>query len=1139
MGCVPSFPEREISHSLERLVSRPARALFPAAACALLFLWGPGSSLAAEVCSPVVGTLASLEGTIEVQRKDASAWQPAHLKDHVCQGDTIRSGERSRGTIALINQTVLRIDQNTAVQLSNIVEPAQERSFIDLVKGAFQSFSRKPRRMTVNTPYLNGSIEGTEFVFRVEDGQTKLAVFEGTVVASNDQGKLPVGPGMAVAAAAGQAPTPYTLVHPRDVAQWSLYYPPIIAAPDAANAPAGSAQQALYQAAQALSVGRVAEARAGIDQALARDPRLGAALALRAVINVVQNNRAEALADAEKAVAMSPNESAPLIALSYAQQANFQIREARDSLLKATANQPHDALAWARLAELQLMLGEREASAAAAAKAATLAPNLERTRLAVGFAALAQFRTEDARTAFEAAIQLDSADPLSHLGLGLAKIGAGQLEEGRRELEVAVALDSNSALLRAYLGKAYFEEARSPLDKEQLAIAKQLDPLDPTAYLYDGIRKQTENKPIEAIADFQKSIELNNNRAPYRGRLLLDKDRAARGASLARAYRDVGFEELAAGEASESLAGAPGNASAHRFLADSYQGVRRVEIARVSEQFQAQMLQDLSLHPVQPSTAEANLNISTAGGPAGVGFNEFTPLFQRNQAHASVSGFVGNEGTHGAELAASGIYDRLSLSAGAFEYRTDGWRPNNQQNVSVYNLFGQMALTEKLNVQAEFRRRDTTTGDLGFRFDPNDYAPVMTDDRRQDTARIGLRYSASEASHLLLSYIRGDRDTRLDTATDDGFGNTITENSKSNEKTDQVEAQYIHQWEKLNLVVGGSRNSVRGKGQSIVDISPPLPPFLCPPLCFPLTLPSVSDITDTRGYVYANIKALSRAVITLGGSQDRYEQDNGQSVLTKSRFNPKLGVQWDVGNAWRLRAAAFSVVKPALANNQTLEPTQVAGFNQLFDDINGTRSRRYAGAVDWKPVQNLALGLELSSRHLDEPIYDFNAGKWIFEWRREQIHKLFLDWTPTSRIAVHGQYVYDLYQSQSGIATEDTSSSNVPEMVRTRSLPIGVTYFDPSGFFGGATVTFVDQQVQRSPLVTPPHASGTDRFNVVDGVVGYRLGKRRGTISLAVKNMFDQEFFYQDDSYREFRDEPSTGPYFPRRTVMLRLGLSF
>jgi hypothetical protein len=42
-----------------------------------------------------------------------------------------------------------------------------------------------------------------------------------------------------------------------------------------------------------------------------------------------------------------------------------------------------------------------------------------------------------------------------------------------------------------------------------------------------------------------------------------------------------------------------------------------------------------------------------------------------------------------------------------------------------------------------------------------------------------------------------------------------------------------------------------------------------------------------------------------------------------------------------------------------------------------------------------------------------------------------------------------------------------------------------------------------------------------------------------VKNLFDSDFRYQDDSYREFRDEPVIGPYFPERIVMARFTAGF
>ena len=93
-----------------------------------------------------------------------------------------------------------------------------------------------------------------------------------------------------------------------------------------------------------------------------------------AVIEVAQNQRDQALVDARQGVALSPDSAAAEIALSYALQANFQINEARDILQQAVTQHPDDALARARLAELQLMLGDREQATASAQQAATLAP---------------------------------------------------------------------------------------------------------------------------------------------------------------------------------------------------------------------------------------------------------------------------------------------------------------------------------------------------------------------------------------------------------------------------------------------------------------------------------------------------------------------------------------------------------------------------------------------------------------------------------------------------------------------------------------------------------------------------------------------------------------------------------------------
>ena len=89
-----------------------------------------------------------------------------------------------------------------------------------------------------------------------------------------------------------------------------------------------------------------------------------------------------------------------------------------------------------------------------------------------------------------------------------------------------------------------------------------------------------------------------------------------------------------------------------------------------------------------------------------------------------------------------------------------------------------------------------------------------------------------------------------------------------------------------------------------------------------------------------------------------------------SRLNPKVGVQWDITPDLQLRAAYIETVKPALAANRTLEPTQVAGFNQFFDEANATKSSRYGFGVDWQVTPDLAIGGEMTWRDIEEPFID-------------------------------------------------------------------------------------------------------------------------------------------------------------------------
>ncbi|MFO1291414.1 MAG: FecR domain-containing protein, partial [Nitrosomonas sp.] len=655
--------------------------------------------------SQSLAQLASVQGELWIDVLGTGQWQLVDQAQLLCEGSRIKVGANSRASLLLPNNILLRLDEGTVLTLKGIA--ANEPTLLDLLKGFIHFLSRTPTRLEITTPIANAGPEGTEFALKVDDQAASLWVYEGSVKFFNPQGSLQLNPGEAAQALLGQAPHTQLDVKPLDAVQWALYYPAIIdprvieqQIPQALQATVpeslehyrqGNAFEALsaletldqntlsaqlltYRAGLYLTLGRVAEAKHDIAQALQLQPNDSEAYALQAIIAVVQNDKVAALQLAEQAINADRTSPTARLALSYAYQAHFQIEEALASVEEALRLDGKNALVWARLSELQMSTGYLDRALESAQQAVSLNPNLGKTQTVLGFAHLLQIDTTQAKATFAKAIQLDQADPMPRLGLGLALIREGQLEAGRIELEIAASLDPANSLVRSYLGKAYFEEKRYGLAETQFDLAKARDPNDPTPWFYDAIQKQTQNRPVEALRDIQKSIELNNNRAVYRSKLLLDKDEAARGSSLARIYDNLGFEKRAIMETAKSLSHDPGNHSAHRFLADAYVNIPRHEIARVSELLQAQLLQPINVNPVQPRLAVADLNIITGTGPAALGFNEFAPLTERNKPQLVASGLFGSNSTLGNEVVASAVYDKASISVGQFHYDTKGFR---------------------------------------------------------------------------------------------------------------------------------------------------------------------------------------------------------------------------------------------------------------------------------------------------------------------------------------------------------------------------------------------------------------------------------------------------------------------------------
>jgi tetratricopeptide (TPR) repeat protein len=1088
-----------------------------------------GVALAAT-CEKWAGKVVSAEGVVEAKRAGQTLWEPAKLNETYCPGDTIRTDKKSRADIALYNHPVLRLDQNSTVTLGGMKD--ERTSLVDMLSGAALFFSRVTRNLEVHTATVNAGVEGTEFFIRAEEGKTDLTVFEGKVLASNAAGGLPVTTGQSAVAEAGKAPVYRVVVRPRDAVRWALYYPPIVyARPADLKEDSDDPRFYTHRASQSLAVGRVDEATVDIDKAQKLDPKNSDAVALQSIIAVTQNEKGKALDLGQKAVAADPKSATARIALSYAQQAHFDLPGALRSLEEAVKMEPGNALAWARLAEMRQSFGELDKSLEAAKKAASLSPDLSRTQTVLGFAHLTQVNTKEARKAFGRAIELDQADPLPHLGLGLAMIRDGKLEEGRRELEIAITLDPDNGLIRSYLGKAYFEEKRDNLAQGQYDMAKSLDPNDPTPYFYDAIRKQTVNRPVEALHDLQKAIELNDNRAVYRSRLLLDSDLAARSASLARIYSDLGFQQRALVEGWTSINTDPSNYSAHRFLADSYSVLPRHEVARVSELLQSQLLQPTNITPIQPSLAESNLFLISSGGAAALSFNEFNPLFNRDRVALQASGLVGENETWGGEGIVSGIYKKFSFSAGYTRFETDGFRVNNDQRDDIANVFAQWEVTPKTSIQAEFRYRENERGDTQLRFFADDFRPDSRQELETKNFRLGFRHAYAPSSTLIGNFAYQElEDVFSDTAFIDpaDVGAPLPPPPPflrddfvigTEQEGYSVELSHLYRAKYFNTVAGAGYFKI-DKDDTSKDLVtyPGNPNFGIPPTTFfDITVTTPSDIDHINVYLYSYLKFLKNLTITVGASGDFYSsdvKDSDANDVEKEQFNPKIGIVWNPVPNTTFRGAAFRTLKRTLITNQTLEPTQVAGFNQFFDDINATKTWVYGGAVDQKFSQNIFGGAEYSKRDLEVPFLAPGPELRKVDWK-EYVGRAYLYWTPHKWFAVRAEYRYEKFER------DPEFTFNIRE-VKTNSLPLGITFAHPSGVGASLGATYYDQEgeFQRETFIPVPFETGADKFWLVDVAINYRLPKRCGFLTLGVKNLFDEEFQYADTDILNPRLQP-------------------
>jgi opacity protein-like surface antigen len=493
-------------------------------------------------------------------------------------------------------------------------------------------------------------------------------------------------------------------------------------------------------------------------------------------------------------------------------------------------------------------------------------------------------------------------------------------------------------------------------------------------------------------------------------------------------------------------------------------------------------------------------------------------MFNRDRFALQASGILGEDDTWGGENIVSGIYGKLSMSAGYSHFETDGWRENGDQEDDIANIFAQYEITYKTSVQAEYRYRDTETGDLEMTFLEDDVLPYLREEDKTKSFRLGFHHGFAPGADLIgnFQYSDGERSVHDEDPDPDFVFPIFTYDLENDdEEAYSGELSYLHRSNYVNFVIGGGHFDIDSEDQISLALDFGVPP--------PLVLDEFdvdADTSHSNVYLYSYIKPLQNLTITVGASGDFFEADD-ELVEDEDQFNPKLGVTLDLASGTTLRAAAFRVLKRTLITDQTLEPTQIAGFNQFFDELNATDYWRYGGGIDQKFSDSIYGGVEYTYRDLNVPYVDatgLDPEKENSNWD-EKIARAYMFWAPCNYASLTAEYRYeDLERDEQG--SSGTTDS------KTHFVPLGINLFHTSGLSASLKGTYVNQDGEfETKDDRGVFEDGDDDFWLVDVAVNYRLPKRYGFITVGVNNVFDEGFDYFDSDWENPQIQPERFVY--------------
>lgn len=1140
--------------------------------------------ISAARSQPVIqrGTVTTRSGQVSHERPPAAP-RPAADRQALEFGDRLETAELSWAVVEFRDLSRIKVRELSRLEVVTAAELTR-RTELRLRRGAiYLSDQPRLREFGVETPHARIKPEGTEFLIEVTDDETLVVMFDGAAEVSNDAGRARVQAGERGRVTPGKPPETARL-EARSLVQWWLYYPAVLdpaglgltpeeqaelalslaayrrgdlpgardTFPAGRRGVAGTDSARVYQAALVLSAGAVDRAEQLLSGVA---PGHAGGRALRRMMGAVTGR---ALAAEER-----PTEAGGWLAESYRRQANHDLPAALEAARTAAGLSPDFSYAWVRVAELEFGFGRIGPARRALAEALRLGPANGAAHALQGFILNAENQSRAALAAFERAIELDPGLGNAWLGRGLTRWrrGGGAARDGLEDIATAAVLEPNRSLLHSYLGKAYGDAGVDGLARKELNFARELDPADPTPWLYSGLLHQEQNEINRAIDDLQRSMELNGNRAVYRSQLLLDQDQAVRGANLAAAFRDAGWLDPARYLAGRAVATDYGNFSAHLFLANSYrellaynpQADLRYETPRVSEYLVATLLAPVGAGVLSPAVSQ----------------QEYSKLFSRD----------GLGVTSATEYLSRGAWTQSAAqwgTLGSFSYAVDGyyhWDPGQVRNADLENWSLAARVKQQLSLRdqvfVEVSTHEARFGDLARYYDPSDALTGTNSgprgrEEQEPIVLAGYHREWAPGQHTLILGSRLADDVQISRPWRHVplFLRDVTNGPADHvismplaDSTDHVrseiygiEAQQVFRREQIGLTVGalyqGGTVSATSSSEAQNVPDPVIPgSTLDEDWIYNPTQSGQSDFERISGYLYGELRLTSTLSLQGGLAYDRLTRPENIRFApvsfreeTTDQLSPKGGVvltPWTNG----LVRAAYSQGLGGLGIEQSyrLEPTQVAGFNQSWRSLmpesvtganTGEEFETWGAALEqWWPTRTFAavemnwlrsesdrtvgayeLALPPGGGFIVPNIFPTTTPQQLDFMERTLtvgLHQLVgSEWSTGVRYRWSDAGLDSLWPEVPAGNPAVTGIARSQHLESTlQQVQLYLVYNHPSGFFGEAGALWTAQDNRGYEPALP----GDDfwQFNLWGG---YRFPRRRAEIRLGVLNLTDQDY---------------------------------